>query len=359
MAKETDIALLRLRTQHIAHTNFKKPADVVAALGAVQAQDYLGALWAVGSRIDAAVTEQDIEEALSKRQIVRTWPMRGTLHFVAARDAKWMIELMAPRVISGMKARIQNLKLNDEIFAKSRTVVTRALKGGKQLSRPELYEALEAGGVATSNQRGLHILGRLAHEGLLCFGPRVGKQQTFVLFSEWLPEAKSMKREDALAELTRRYFTGHGPATLQDCTWWSGLPAKDIKEGVAMNARSLEQIIIDGKTYWHAKAAPPAKESSPTAHLLPPFDEYLVGYRDRNAVLEDVHKQKVNPGSNGMFSPIIVIDGQVRGTWRRKLTTKGVTLAYHPFAGKFSTKEMAAITATAKRYAKFLGVPLV
>lgn len=202
----------RLHNQRIAGAGFKRPGEVVAWMGAVQAQDYLGALWALGLRMKTA-SEQVIEQAIADRTVVRTWPMRGTLHFVAPEDVRWMLALLTPRVIAGRRARYRQLELDQKAFDRSGDVLTRALEGGRQLTRGALFKTLNSAGIATSGQRGIHILARLAQDGLLCFAAREGKQQTFALLEEWVPPARMLDRDEALAELAGRYFTSHGPAT--------------------------------------------------------------------------------------------------------------------------------------------------
>src|SRR2546426_1983179 len=244
-----DIALRRLLNQQIAQPRFAHPSEVVAWLGAVQAQDYLGALWALGLRTPGA-TEQSIEGALAEKTIVRTWPMRGTIHFVAAADVRWMLELLAPRVVQRSTSRRTQLGLDETIIAASAEVIARELQGGKQLSRNALYTLLERAHIATDSSRGLHILGRLAHDGLLCFGARAGKQPTFALLDEWVPGAKSLPHDEALAMLALRYFTGHGPATVQDLMWWSGLTTSEAKAGLAAVAPQLGRHVIAGQEYY-------------------------------------------------------------------------------------------------------------
>src|SRR5207237_2162453 len=190
---------------------------------------YPGALWAVGLRTRDA-TEAAIEQAIAERTIVRTWPMRGTLHFVAPEDARWMLQLLTPRVVAANARRVyQQSNLDDATFARSKDLFVDALQGGKQLPRPSLYKVLEAAGISVAGQRGLFILQRLSSEGLICFAARQGKQPTFALLDEWVPISlsKTPARDQALAELALRYFTSHGPATVQDFAWWSGLPAAD------------------------------------------------------------------------------------------------------------------------------------
>jgi hypothetical protein len=352
-----DVARLRLHNQRIAGATFEKPGDVVAWLGSVQAQDYLGALWAVGLRMRSAV-EADIEQALANRTIIRTWPMRGTLHFVAAADVRWMLELLTPRVVANNAQRLlRQFGLDEAAFALSKDLVARALQGGKRLTRNATYDLLEAGGVSTAGQRGLHILWRLAQDGVICFGARDGKQQTFALLDEWAPKVKRMGRDESLAELAKRYFTSHGPATLQDFTWWSGLTTADATSGLEMAKRSLAQETIDGQTYWFASSSSATKDSSPAAYLLPAYDEYTVAYKDRSAALNPKYSKLPNYG-HGIFNPTIVVDGQVVGTWKRTLKKDTLVIAPSPFT-KLNRAETLAIAEAARRYGKFLDALVV
>ena len=347
----SDIARLRLHNQRIAYATAEKPGDVVAWLGAVQAQDYLGALWAVGLRMRNAV-EADVERALADRTIIRTWPMRGTLHFVAAADIRWMLELLTPRVAANIRQYLlREFDLDERAFARSKDLFARALQGGKQLTRNAMYDVLEAGGVSAS-QRGRHILTLLAQDGFICFGARECKQQTFVLLDEWAPKARRMARDESLAEIAKRYFTGHGPATLQDFAWWSGLTTADATAGLEMTKRLLAQETINGQTYWLASSTPATKDSSPTAYLLPAYDEYTVAYKDRSAVLDPTYAKQANSG-NGIFYPTIVVDGQVVGTWKRTLKKDSLVVTPSPFAN-LKRAETRAIAEVANRYGKFL-----
>jgi hypothetical protein len=346
------IALHRLRNQQIAQPAFAHPGDVVAWLGAVQAQDYLSALWAIGLRTTNA-TEDTIEQALVEKTIVRTWPMRGTIHIVAAADVRWMLDLLAPRVVQRNTARRAQLGLDEAIIARSAAVITRALRGGKQLPRNEVYARLEREHIATASSRGLHILGRLAHDGLICFGARAGKQPTFALLEEWVPNAKSLPRDEALAMLALRYFTSHGPATLHDFVWWSGLTTKDAKVGLAGTA-TLGRERIDGQDYYFAENVPSSPSESPNAFLLPPFDEFLVGYRDRRASLDAHYNGLVVPGGNGVFNPIIVMSGRVVGTWTRTFKKDSVVLTFNPFT-TLNEMQSDAVIAAADTYGRFVG----
>lgn len=352
----TDIARQRLSNQRIVGTSFEKPEEVVRWLCAVQAQDYLGSLWAVGLRTRAAV-EAEVERAVAARTIIRTWPMRGTLHFVAAADVRWMLKLLTPRVVAGSARRLrQQFELDEAAFARSRKALARALEGGRQLTRNSMYEALEAARISTAGGRGLHILSRLAQDGLLCFGAREGRQQTFALLDEWSPPAagKTLEREEALAELAGRYFESHGPATLQDFAWWSGLRAEDARAGLEMVKSRLVREEIDGRVYWLAAPARGSKGRTPRVHLLPAYDEYTVAYKDRSAILNPARAGEASHGQ-GILNAVIVSDGQVVGTWKRAFGKDAVVITPSPFR-KFSEAETRAFDEAAGRYRKFQGL---
>lgn len=241
------LALLRLRSQLLSESRCRTAAQVVTALGAMQAQDYGSAVWTMGCRIPGSKAA-DIEQAIRDRTIVRTWPMRGTLHFVPADDAHWMLTLLTPRVIASTATRVRQLELDDATFAKAERVLVKALQGEKRLTREDTLRALERAKISTAGGRGYHILFRLSMHGLLCGGPREGKQQTFVLLDEWLPKAKSRERDETFALLARRYFGGHGPATVRDFAWWSGLKVVEAKAALASVATELECHRMDGES---------------------------------------------------------------------------------------------------------------
>lgn len=344
--------MLRLAAQLVADPQ-GTPAGLVARLGAVQAQDYLSSLWAIGLRV-AGATEASIEQAVADRQIIRTWPMRGTLHFVAAADVRWMLALLTPRILAGSATRHRQLELDERVFLQSKKRITVALEGGKVVTRDALFKLLEEAGIACANQRGYHILWKHAQEGHLCCGPREGKQPTFVLLEEWVPAAKPLGREEALAELARRFFTGHGPATLADFVWWSGLKITDARAGLAAVSHELERIRIGDDEAWMSPQLTAAKTAS-DVFLLPGFDEFLLGYRDRSAVLDPEHAPQIVPGNNGMFLPMLVSGGRIIGTWKRTLKRKSVAVSLSPFV-PMKKAEARACAPAIERYGKFLGL---
>ena len=345
--------LHRLQTQRLTGPQFPTPAAAVAFFGAVQGQDLLPAMWALGQRVQDA-TEASIEQAIYDRQLVRTWPLRNTVHFVTPADIRWMLELSAPRALRE-NARKRQLGLDAATFAQSRKIIEHALRDGQPHTRQSLRQALDDGGVSTEGQRGIHILGRLAQEGLICMGPRADKQPTFVLIDAWLPPAPPLSRDEALAELARRYFTSHGPATIQDYTWWCGLAAAEARAGLEMVKSELAQAPIGKQVYWFDPAAPVAELGpAPVAHLLPFLDEYLVAYKDRSAVSPPEYNQLVDSG-NIIFHQPFLIDGRVVGTWTRKLNKKSVVIAPNLFRS-LASEEARALVAAGERYGAFLGL---
>lgn len=350
---EHDIAAQRLVNQRVGSGQCQTPADVVRWMGALQAQDYGQALWAVGSRLQQPSLKA-VEAATEAGEILRTWPMRGTVHYVPAQDARWMLQLGAARMLANDARRMRQLDLDDKLMARCSELLTGALQGGKRLPRAAVLQVLETAGVSTKNGRGYHILWHLSQKGLLCIGPHQGKQQTFALLDEWAPQPQHYNRDQALAVLAERYFTGHGPATLQDFGWWSGLPAADAKRALEMAAPHLHSVTLGKSAYWYKTLHDTAAARG--VHLLAGFDEYLLGYRDRTAVMQLEHSNHVIPGGNGVFRPILVVDGQVVGTWQRKIAKTTVTVTVTPFA---PVKNLAKqCQPAAQAYAGFHGLQL-
>ena len=350
---DAELARYRLVNQQIAATRCKEPVDVVSTLGAVQGQDYLGTLWAIGLRLPAAA-EIDIERAIANRTIIRTWPLRDTLHFVAAADVHWLLELLGSRIISSSNLRLKHYGLDSAVLTRVQKVLVKSLQG-TQLTRDEVYAVLERAKISVEGQRGYQILWRMGVGQVICFGARRGKQPTFTLLEEWAPRVRKLDPEAALAELAWRYLNGHGPATLQDFVWWSGLKMSDAKSALAMVSSRLQSLTVNEKVYWMSRETPSLETTASVVHLLPGFDEYLLGYRDRTASLDPTHAKKIQPGSNGLFSSTIVIDGKVVGTWRRELTKKAVRISSSLFR-TLSKAEARALEAAISRYCEFLGL---
>jgi hypothetical protein len=348
--KPTDIARLRLHLQHISQQSFAKPEDVVRWLVAVQAQDYLQSLWAVGLRLKNARAE-DIEQALIDKTIVRTWPLRGTIHYTAPEDVRWMLKYLAPRVIVRYGTVHRQLGLDAKTLTKGMKVFTKALQGSAPLTRPELYEALERAKIDVGEQRGLHLLVYSALKGLICVAPRRGKQPTFALLDEWLLATKMPDRDEALASLAKRYFASHGPATLQDFAWWAGLTATDARKYLDIVKKEFEEATVEGQTYWFKPVAGKMKSATGAVFLLPPFDEYTVAYKDRSVVLEET--QAASTG-NGIFRPVVIAGQRIVGTWKRT-QKKNVWHVETEISPPFAKAKQDVLKKAIKHYVKFLG----
>jgi hypothetical protein len=346
----TELTRHRLHQQQLVKPQFDNPGDVVEWLGAVQAQDFFGALWTIGQRMNKTVVESEVEKAVNDRTIVRTWPMRGTLHFVAPKDARWMVKYLTPRVVSRTASLYRQAELDKKVFTKSKKLWIKALEGGNQLTRDELYEILERNKISTANTRGLFILGYIAQEGVICFGSRKGKQQTFVLTDEWLPSFPMPDKDEALGGLAIRYFTSHGPAVLEDFMWWAGLPKGEASAVLASVRSQLNEETINGKRYYFSSSAKSGKINPATAYLLPTYDEYGIAYKERDAIIDLADLKKMG----GPFFSGIMMNGKMIGSWKRTIKKDSVhieTQAFRPF----TKAQKSAITAAAKQYSKFLG----
>jgi hypothetical protein len=343
------IPVQRLKNQHLT-VQRAGIIDVVAALGAMQAQDYSGGLWAVGLRAKGA-TEGDVEAALAEGAILRTHPMRGTHHFVARDDMRWMIGLFGQLMIKRNARRNRELELDDKQIAKALDVIARACEGGNHLDRAGVATVLTRARISPEGQRLAHIIYRAELEGLVCSGRRKGKQITIALFDERVPKSRPRTREESLADLARRYFTTRGPASERDFAWWCQLPAADVREAIALAGDELVAETIGGTKLWRcatrAKAA-----TGPRAYLLPAFDEYTVAYADRSHV-------GVPPASATTFNersllgPNLVLDGQVIGSWKRTAGKKKVAIELAPW-NQVATKDRGALEEAAVRYAAFV-----
>ena len=338
----SEILQARLQNQKLATANLERPSEVVRWFGAVQAQDFNAAKWALGLRMSGA-TDALIEAAFNKGEILRTHLLRPTWHFVTPEDIRWLLELTAPRVNLRCAPNYRKFELDNAIFKRTNKALTKALQGGKHLTRSALKTVLNKSGVVVDDPvRLAHVLLRAELDGVVCSGPRSGKQFTYALLEERVPATKPLTRDEALARLTERYFKSHGPASVPDFVWWSGLTTTDAKHGIEIVDRDLREEVVDGKTYWTPRSAATPSKPKPSAHLLPAFDEYNVAYKDRQLVLNG--REEITTWD--LLGPIIIVDGKVAGTWKR--TTLNV------FNG-FNKSDMTAITKAADRYTTFLG----
>jgi Winged helix DNA-binding domain len=314
-----DLLRLRLLNQQLTRPNLPDAAALLAHFGAMQAQDYAQSLWTVGVRLPGS-TAAAVERALAERRIVRTWLLRGTLHLAAAQDVRWLLDLVAPRLVAACAAVYRQRELDAATFARGLAVLERVLTGQPPQPRRVLAEALQQAGIRTDEQRLYSLLQRAVWEKLICPVGRLGAEPTYALFDDWLPPAPSLSRPDAVAELARRYFQSHGPATVADFTWWAGLPLGQARQGLEAVQPELQSVLLDGHTYW--LPAPPAESPAAPLLLLPAFDEYLIAYKNRELLLDAAQTRQVMT-VNGIFRPIIVVDGRVAGTWKRRAGKAG------------------------------------
>jgi hypothetical protein len=325
----------------------------VRHLGAAQAQDLASGMWSVGMR--AGVSAAQVEQAMADRQIVRTWPMRGTLHFVPAQDARWMCRLLAAPAVRSARARFAGLGLTDEVLDHARRTLETALTDGPR-TRSALFAVLREAGVDPDGQRGIHVLGRLCQEGMLCQAAPEGRQHTFALIDQWVPCSLQPPREEGLATVVGRYLRSHGPVTEADLAAWLGAPLRLVREALSLLGDIVVHEAIGGTAYLVHRDAPEAAPAG-GVHLLPMWDEYLLGYRDRTAALSPSDAGRVTPGTNGVFQPTVLIDGQVAGVWRRQGTRGATTLTVEPFQA-LSPAAARRLGSAVTAYGHYLGMPV-
>lgn len=313
----SEVSKLRLQNQQIESVKYQTPKELVSWMGAIQAQDFHMAKWAMGLRVLNSTTI-NIEDAYNEGQIIRTHLMRPTWHVVAAEDVNWMLELTAPQIKPLLKSRDKQLELDEGVYSKTNAIIEKELLNKKNLTREELSLKLENANIKTDNNRLSHIMLRAELDGIVCSGPLTRNKLTYSLLSERIPIRKSLNRNEALAELAKRYFKSHCPATLRDFIWWSGLSVTDARNALQMIKYEFVTELIDTEIYLFTDTFCQIT-SDQSVHLLPAFDEFLISYKDRSAAIT-ISNNKKAISENGIFRPIIVVDGHVTGLWKR--TTK-------------------------------------
>jgi hypothetical protein len=363
-ATRNDITRRRLQSQGLAGPATAAlrgaPGLVVDRLFALQAQDLRWAKWAVGVRAPGS-TSADVDAALDSGRIVRSWPMRGTLHLVPAADLGWLLQLTTPRQWAGAATRRRELGLDEATIERARAVAVAELSGGRELSRAAFLAALNRRGVGTHGQRGYHLILHLAQSGTLCWGRQLDAQQMLVLLDEWVPRPRLLERDEALGEFLLRYLVGHGPAPLTDFAWWAQLTMADATTALAVAGARLTTLDVDGVAHLLPQAGDvgPVGRAAPgrgrdSMLALPGFDEYLLGYRDRSFAVAEQHLPRVVPGKNGIFLPLLVEHGRVVGTWRRHWQPRLITVEPEPFVPLAGTA-VARTERALRDYADFLG----
>ena len=351
-----ELALRRLHNQRLTDAKLETPAAVVGWLGAMQAQEYAHAKWALGLRMDGA-TDKLIEQAFTDGDILRTHVMRPTWHFVTPEEIRWLLALTAPRVHTVNGSMYRKLELDDVLLAHATDVLAKALQGGNHLTRKQLGDALAQAGINYDGLRLAYIVMYAELEAILCSGPRRGKQFTYALLNERAPQAKTLPHDEALVTLTKRFFTSHGPATVDDFAWWSGLTKAEVRAGLEMTQPDIIADEIDGQTYWRAASNVEYSDepSSPTAWLLPPYDEYGIAYKTHHASIID--PDHIELAKNSIFGGTIMIDGQILGYWRRSFNKGAVEVELMPFR-PLTAVELEAVEMAVQRFGEFIEMPV-
>lgn len=346
----------RLRAQRLSAPMPPDPAAVVAWFGAVQAQDYPGAKWALALR-SPELTDAQLDRALADGTIVRTHGPRPTWHFIAPADIRWVLTAVAPRVQLRSRTMYTTYEIDAALMARARRIVEKALAGGRFLTRLALGKALAARGIDASGIRLGLIMFVLELDQVVCSGPRQGKQFTYALFDERVRGALVLSPEEARTALAERYVASHGPVTVNDFVWWSGLTVGEAKRAFAAVSPALRTERIDEQVYYSAPTAPKAtRRDVPPVHLLPNYDEYFIAYKDRkptSALLPP--SAPADPMDS--YAHLLCVDGRFGGFWRRTVGARAVAVQLLPYR-TLTPAHVAAAEDAAGRYAAFLGLSL-
>ncbi len=345
------ILQIRLYNQLLSGNDMKEPHEIVSYMGAMQSQAFDMARWAVGARLEGS-TDRMIEEAINEAKIIRTHVLRPTWHFVAAEDVHWMLELSMPRQLPIYTSYIKMTGTGPDIFPRIWPSVEKALRDHNHLTRQELTDRLVAEGFPVNMNAVQHALSFAELEGLICNGKISGKKQTFCLLQERVPKKQSLSKEESLEKLARKYFTSHGPATIHDFIWWSGLLASDAKAALELIKDDFISEEINGRTFWMKNDIKVPAKAEDSVLLLPQFDEMVVSYKDRTEMIGDEHYGKVMT-KNGLFSPTIMLNGEIVGSWR-KVMKKGKPETELSFFEKATKKTQVLLKKVEKTYLDFL-----
>jgi Winged helix DNA-binding domain len=315
--KLSDFSDIRLINQQISEPKFDSVRDIANWMGAIQAQDFPMSKWAFGTRL-INPTDKLIETAFDRGEILRIHLLRPTWHLVSAENIRWLLNLTAPRVKARLISRQKSLDLTETLLKKCSRLIQDSLNGENHMTRKELVAILAKAKIPIDNQRASHILVNSELDGIICSGKIKGGKQTYALLDERVPKTKYLTKEDALKKIASIYFSSRGPATLHDFIWWSGLSVTDAKNALEIAKPDLISEKIDSEFYWLSNLIKVPKKENISVHLLSAFDEYLISYKDRTASVPFLYQKKTF-SDNGIFWPIIVINGQARGLWKRTI----------------------------------------
>lgn len=344
-----DIAIERLESQNMSSNKIRSPAELVSWLVAVQAQEYENAKWSIGLRLRCK-SDNYIEKALRTKKIVRTWANRGTLHFVNSKDIKWMLKLVAPRLIKRNFRRYRELGLDEETLSKAVTILEESVSGTKGIKRSILKDILKENNISVDGQRFTFMLQRASLNGLIHQGTSVKNDPMYHSLMD-LPSPQ-MTHNEALSEFSKRYFYSHGPATIKDFVWWSGLTVKEAQTGLKSAESELNSYDIGNKIYWSKIGRKWKDQTLPNVKLIPQYDDYLLGYKDRGASIDETTKEFLQP-KYGRFNPVILVNGTVTGTWKRKISGNKVFFKLNHFRS-LTSQENKALISEINNYSMFI-----
>jgi hypothetical protein len=350
-----DVVRQRMNNQRLVGAPFPAAEAVVGWLGAVQAQDFAGARWAVALRA-GDTTDRAVLRAYEDGAILRTHVLRPTWHFVVPADLRWLLALSAPRIKQFMAPYDRKLELDERTYQRSHEVITGALAGGKHLTRTELAGVLEQHQIVAAGQRLGHLMERAEIDGVICSGRQRGKQTTYALVSERCPPTPPLARDEALGKLALRYFAGHGPALVHDFAWWSGLTITDARRAIDIAGRALSSRADGEQTYWFTESADAARVKPPTLHLLPNYDEYIVAYKDHGPTFDPSIAERLQSRDGVLANHVVVLDGKVIGGWRRTVGTKAATVTIALIA-RLDRAQRDALELAVARFGRFLELP--
>lgn len=353
--KPIDILAMRLKNQMLVGGEHTNALEVVRRLGAVQSQDYLGAKWAVAQRTDDA-TADDIDTLFNDGAILRTHVLRPTWHFVVAEDLKWMVTLTAPRIRALSAYYFRKTGLDSAVFARVHEVLIKALQGRNYKTRNELAVILQEAGIDTSDLLRLtYMVGEAELDALICSGPLKGKQQTYALFDERVSKPKTLNHDESLVELAQRFFTSHGPATIEDYAWWSGLTKTEARKGLEAIKANLTHEVVGNKDYWFADGQTDTVDDA--VYLLPNYDEYTVAYTDRSNLLRKVDVTRLDSRQNPLYNNAVIANGVIAGTWKRTIRSREIIIALTLFES-LSGSQQQSLHAAVERYGTYMGKPV-
>jgi hypothetical protein len=349
------VAHRRLHNLRITSPALESPEDVLRWLGAVQSQDYPGGKWGIGHRL-TDITDAALDQAFDAGRLLRTHVLRPTWHFVLPDDIRWLLELTGPRILATNAHYSRQFGVHD-VLADGQRAIAKALERGDHLTRKEIQAVLQQAGINAHGLGLAYVLMYAELNALICSGRLRGKQHTYALVEDRAPDAQRLGRDEALAELTRRYVRSHGPATPHDFAWWSSLTVTDARRGLAMLGSEIEHQTIDGQTYWFEPGQPPPRAQSPSVYLLQGYDEYFVGYSGASkAVLDLSSAARSQAQASGAPTHVIVLDSQVVGRWQRQLSKSGVSIKTELYA-PLDAAGQAALAVQADAYGRFLQLP--